>query len=271
MKNGYHSELSHLLRQLAKLPASIEIIPKCEMALQLIKDATDRLRRRVVEENGKNTRTTIDLYRNIIPAIYAEYIFFASVHNIETRKPPAGYTTELLEEERQKIHFFYTANSDFILYYKSGKQHLDLAYFALSYWRAEMHIDTLPYPADDPLYNPYTYKAAVFLAYQRLAAYIETLKTKNSAPGPRTDVYWSRSKTDLIELAYALYAGQVFNNGKATLSQIATMLENMLGVDLGNTSLRFQEILRRKDSTAFLAGLKERLENYMNNLHRKKN
>lgn len=79
-------------------------------------------------------------------------------------------------------------------------------------------------------------------------------------------ITWSASKTDLIELIYGLYANRVFNNGKTTIKEITHFFEEALGVKLGNTSLRFQEILRRKDSIAFLDQVRDALENYMNRI-----
>lgn len=83
-------------------------------------------------------------------------------------------------------------------------------------------------------------------------------------------ITWSASKTDLIELIYGLYANRVFNNGKTTIKEITLFFEEALGVKLGNTSLRFQEILRRKDSIAFLDQMRNALETYMTHIDDKK-
>lgn len=82
-------------------------------------------------------------------------------------------------------------------------------------------------------------------------------------------ITWSASKTDLIELIYGLYANRVFNNGKTTIKDITHFFEEALGMKLGNTSLRFQEILRRKDSVAFLDQVREALEAYMTRIDNK--
>jgi hypothetical protein len=79
-------------------------------------------------------------------------------------------------------------------------------------------------------------------------------------------INWTASKTDLIELIYGLYANRVFNNGKTTIKDITHFFEEVLGMKLGNTSLRFQEILRRKDSIAFLDQVRDALKNYMNRI-----
>lgn len=82
-------------------------------------------------------------------------------------------------------------------------------------------------------------------------------------------INWTASKTDLIELIYGLYANKVFNNGKCTIKSITHFFENALDIKLGNTSLRFQEILRRKDSVAFLNQLQESLEAYISRIQDK--
>ena len=76
-------------------------------------------------------------------------------------------------------------------------------------------------------------------------------------------IFWTASKTDLIELIYAIYATGACNHGKVQIKELTQLFEQLFGLPLGNTSLRFQEILRRKESTAFLSVLKTRLELYI--------
>lgn len=76
-------------------------------------------------------------------------------------------------------------------------------------------------------------------------------------------ILWTASKTDLIELIYAIYASGACNHGKVKIKELTLLFERLFGLHLGNTSLRFQEILRRKETTAFLSALKERLELYI--------
>jgi hypothetical protein len=94
-----------------------------------------------------------------------------------------------------------------------------------------------------------------------------------SHPLPETgeppSVNWTLSKTDLIELIYALHSGGAFNKGTASIAQISRFFESVLHIQLGNTSMTFQEILRRKDSTAFLERLKEKLEEHIEKIDEK--
>jgi hypothetical protein len=85
----------------------------------------------------------------------------------------------------------------------------------------------------------------------------------------RPALNWTLSKTDLIELIYALHSSGAFNKGTATIAQITRFFESILSIQLGNTSMVFQEILRRKDSTAFLERLKKKLEEHITNIDEK--
>ena len=97
---------------------------------------------------------------------------------------------------------------------------------------------------------------------------IESLPAFDPTINPQS-LQWTASKTSLIELIYALYAAGVFNKGKSTIKDITVFFENVLAIQLGNTSLRFQEILRRKESTAFLTELKHKLELYIERIDEK--
>lgn len=91
----------------------------------------------------------------------------------------------------------------------------------------------------------------------------EYLNQPTVTAGETPALNWTLSKTDLIELIYALHSGGAFNKGTATIAQIVRFFESTLQIQLGNTSMTFQEILRRKDSTAFLERLKEKLEEHI--------
>lgn len=102
---------------------------------------------------------------------------------------------------------------------------------------------------------------------------MENLLQSNAFPQPEylseekiPGINWTASKTDLIELIYGLYANKAFNHGKITIKAITHFFESTMDVKLGNTSLRFQEILRRKDSVAFLDQIRESLELYISRI-----
>ena len=105
---------------------------------------------------------------------------------------------------------------------------------------------------------------------------IENILQSNASPNAENvseqslpDLNWTASKTDLIELIYALYANKTFNHGKVTIKAITHFFESTLDIKLGNTSLTFQEILRRKDSIAFLDQIRASLKLYISRIDEK--
>ena len=111
---------------------------------------------------------------------------------------------------------------------------------------------------------------------ERLKEYLLTVmeQTKASWTGQlshheRLPLLWTTGKTDLIELIYSLHAEGAFNNGRITIKEIVAYFEEAFAVKLGNTSVTFQEILRRKEYTNFLDRLKNKLLAHINRIEQK--
>ncbi|NUY81919.1 RteC domain-containing protein [Flavobacterium sp. MAH-1] len=63
---------------------------------------------------------------------------------------------------------------------------------------------------------------------------------------------WTAPKVALVELLYALHTEGVFNNGRATLHEIAGFMETAFKIELGQYHRVFFEIRARKnDRTRF--------------------
>jgi hypothetical protein len=74
---------------------------------------------------------------------------------------------------------------------------------------------------------------------------------------------WTARKTDLIELLYALDAAGCFNDGNASLNQIATCFENVFNIDLSHFPRDFYEMRIRLDQMPFIDKLKNLLKKRM--------
>ncbi len=77
-------------------------------------------------------------------------------------------------------------------------------------------------------------------------------------------LFWTGSKTDLVELLYALHASEFINGGTVDIKEMASHFEHFYNVDLGNYYHTFIEIRSRKTSrTRFLDRLIELLQQRM--------
>jgi len=86
-------------------------------------------------------------------------------------------------------------------------------------------------------------------------------------PSNSSSIVWTGNKTDLVELIYALHLAGVFNNGKADVKLIATCLQQVFNIDLGNYYDLFQNIrMRKTGQLKFLDNMKAMLMKKMDEM-----
>ena len=88
-----------------------------------------------------------------------------------------------------------------------------------------------------------------------------TLKTT----GKRFQIKWPGDKSDLVELAYALYVYMRARGSRVTIGELANWFEEAFGISLSRYSHRFAEIKMRKSTrpSKFLDALVEEFLNYV--------
>lgn len=132
------------------------------------------------------------------------------------------------------------------------------------------------------LYDPMN-EEILLPSYSELLKRIERLEKhcfSESIPGRGPDpnailllpLSWTASKADMVELINSLQAGGVFNHGKTGIKEIAETFQKLFKIDLGNYYNVFNEIrLRKKNRTALLDHLKEKIIQKMDSLDEKLN
>lgn len=205
----------------------------------------------------KDDNLLIKLNKEIFPPIYAEHFYYIYLHNMELNKPIGSELKSYLEKHQLFIENYFASHHDFLRYYRSGKTELDRTYFGPDPIENTLFLDEALPVAKSIQVNGWSLLVSRAIAFERLLCYI--MDTLNMIDGKHyiendkmPGMEWTGSKTDLVELVYAFYAAGAFDNGKSTISELIRYIEKLFGVNLGNTSMTFQEILRRKDSTAFL-------------------
>lgn len=87
---------------------------------------------------------------------------------------------------------------------------------------------------------------------------METIISPNTMLSSK--LFWTGSKTNLIELIYALDSSGAINSGTADIKEMAAVCEQIFNIDLGNYYHTFVEIRARKyNKTKFIDKLKESL------------
>jgi hypothetical protein len=154
------------------------------------------------------------------------------------------------------LEAFMSKNQEFYRYILSNAVHLDEKYFMRVPAKRRAGIDEKSStPQDIFLSN--------ILCNEQLKGYlikaIQKIELPISTP-VNSALTWTGSKTDLIELIYALQAVGVFNKESADVKQIATHFEIVFNVTLGNYYRVFQEIrIRKTGQVNFINQLKDGL------------
>ena len=263
-----------LFDSLSQNEAQSNLILRANSAVVIIKPSLVQLQVFCRMLSGSDEKLLIKLNKEIEPPVYAEHFYYTYLHNMELNKPIGSELKPYLEKHQLFIENYFASHHDFMRYYRSGKTELDQAYFGPDPVENILFLDeALPVEKEVQI-NGWSLLVARAIAFERMLCFImDTLNMidgkhfieKDSLPG----MEWTGSKTDLVELIYAFYAAGVLDNGKPTISEHIRYIEKLFGINLGNTSMTFQEILRRKQSTVFLDKLKSKLEMHMTRIEEK--
>lgn len=272
-------DYSKLTRRLDEwMQQETSLLIRTENAVGLITKSIQSLKEMVKEKGYPDEETEIKMNKEIIPLFFAQLIFYTSLHHIEIGKPVVSKKAQrkFYRNELYRIEDFFNQHREFIRYYRSGNTHHDAEYFTRQHERPDLLLDISFLLWDGLFCTSWSYKIAMLLGMERLKQYLLAVmeQTKSSwtnelLSSQHPPLLWTASKTDLIEMIYSWHAAGVFNNGKITIKEIVTCIEEMFSIKLGNTSTTFQEILRRKEYTNCLDKLKNALLMHVNRIEEK--
>ncbi|MBV4358791.1 RteC domain-containing protein [Pinibacter aurantiacus] len=230
----------------------------------------EQLRLKIAAYTFLNQEEEINFFKEIKPRFCSKLIYYLKVYRIETRRPTGSNDTQLkyLHKELGRLTHFFDNNLDFYQYYRSGATYLDEKYFLRGNQDIFLTLDSFHFDSDFNFSTSHDFKVAKIHAHELLRIYlnaaVEDLERKDEPPKstftPKQPLQWTAPKAALIELLYALQSAGAFNNGATDVKQVASYLEQVFNIDLGNYYRTLQELRIRKESrTAYLELLIEKL------------
>lgn len=206
----------------------------------------------------------IEFFKEIKPRIFSILIFHKErirlVSNVPTGK---CLSLKFYEDELLKISHNHIADSKFYSYYKGLSNNFDVLYFTRKTKKCILETDSSLIGFDKRVSTCYDYKIATILANEELILYIENkikkIKYKNKAKNKavkrifdiQSNLKWTGSKTELIELVYALHFANVINNGNSEIKDAARVLGKCFNMDITDNLYRtFKDIKNRKSSNS---------------------
>lgn len=241
---------------------------KCsQLSIEVCLKAVNKLKNLILKHKFKNQNEEIKFFKETKPKFLVPLIYHLKIYKIESRKPNGSneIRRKFLLNELDKLKHYFDSNLDFYRYYRTQSNYLDHKYFLRGKYDIRLTVDSFFFEADERVSTSHDFKVAKILAHDRLQVYLEeelsNLDRKEtsmiSQDVPKVKLYWTESKTALIELIYALHSQGAIDNGKADIKDIAALFEHYFGVELGDYYRTFLEIrVRKTGRTKFIDSLK---------------
>lgn len=178
-----------------------------------------------------------------------------------------------LPRQRKHIHLILDkfeahklSEIEFVKYYRHKSTRYDHIYFVRGINSIDIS-NNINHFIDPEFSTSHDDKVAKIMAYDLLVTYFkkELLKLKsqknissNNTTPPITQTFsWTASKTDLVELLYAINATGAVQNGNIDLKILAQICESLFNIKLGNFYKTYGEIKAREgERTKFLDSMR---------------
>ena len=250
---------------------SLQVVEQCASLLQI---NLKKIRENVILNGFGSTQEEIHFFKNTKPRIFAKLIYCTKKFGIANKRHRGCIQSQknYLNKEIVLLQEYINDNSEFQMYLRRGGTELDKYYFIRNPENIRVHQSNLYCITDEEFSTSHDTIVATLIAFEDLIQYLQIeiskIEDKNliESVAPEkllnSKLNWTGSKTNLIELIYALQSSGSINGGAADIKGIALMLERVFNIDLGNYYHTFIEIRSRKSNpTKFIDNLKESLIN----------
>ncbi len=217
----------------------------------------------------KSVEEEIYFFKELKSRLTSKYIYYHKIIEIESNAPPTNKKLKVkyYKEVITDCHLASKKDNEFYKYYRSGFIHNDHLYFTRSGTKQTINKHITRIFIDVKRCSLYDYNVATILANDKLSEYYEEkieLINKN-VNMKQSNLNWTGSKVDLVELVYALHNSKIVNSGNVDVKELAVSLGKMFNVDIEDNIYRFyQDIKSRKIvKTKFLNTIAENLNQKM--------
>jgi len=218
-----------------------------------------------------SVREEIQFFKELKTKIVSKLIFQQTILKIETKLPPTKKKKKKhYEKELGNIYEYGMNNKEFYEYYRSKGSYKDEEYFVRKQYKNLWDNCSL-INFDSKLCTSHDFIYATFIANEMLEGYLEKkleeINGKCSLSNPAiSNLNWTATKVDLIELVYALQLSGAVNGGNIDIKELAICFGKMLNIDIEDNLYRaYLDIKSRKTiQTKFLNTIKENLNRKLN-------
>ena len=210
------------LNKLSKLKENIKIAKLCIQQLRI-----------VIRESGfSSKREEITFFKYQKPYVQGRLNFFLKLNTFLLEFPEVGIIKQrnFINKELSKLEIKKSHHIQFVKYYKLDEYILDHIYFLRGKNQSDLFIDMNYHCEDLDFSTSHDHLATKIITRDLLLKFyakeLERLNSKDPnivieevKPAIFRDLSWNGSKTDLIELVYALHTSGVIRNGKPEIKK----------------------------------------------------
>mgnify|MGYP000042618023 FL=1 len=216
----------------------------------------------------------IYFFKNQKPELLGRLLYFYKIYRIETQCPTGSNEVIRLyiNKELDSLTYFFNRNLDFYQYYRSHSTIHDEHYFLRGRTDIRLCTDSAQFDKDPNFSTGYDYKVAKILANEMLRIYLNKRLQKLECDSYIEDkqtvttkipIRFTGKKNALIELGYALVSSGDINHGNIEIKEFMKYLSSIFNIDLGGYYDAYISMKERKDQTAYLNLLAEKLSKRM--------
>ena len=247
-----------------------DILQRLKNSSRTILNSISRLKNFIASYNFIDINDEINFFKNIKPEFSSKLIFYQKAYKLQLYLP-IGHVQDIKNyylKELQKISEYLSDNKELLSYYRSNSTLFDEIYFVRKKSDSWLLLSLDDYETDLEFTTFYDHKISKIIAFDFLSEFInesivnidQKSELRKAKPADTSDLVWTGSKVALVELLYALQSAGSFNNGSIGIKNLASELQSLFNVDMGNYYRVFQEMRIRKSSrTSFMDQLKDRL------------
>ncbi|TVZ60383.1 RteC protein [Flavobacteriaceae bacterium MAR_2010_105] len=250
---------------------SEQSISYCKLTLQQLRACREK-------HPFEDKQSEIEFYKHIKPKVLSYLIFYIKRLHIESKRPKEGTKEEIRHLKKYIAEFqnYFYNNLEFYHYYKSGSTNLDEQYFLNINKTIRLNLEAFHFFTDEQFSSSHDTSVATIMAFTRLIEYLKNEIHQLENPHhqmPSINPYqnesqlnWTGSYREFVELTYALYTSGRINNGNLDIKVLALSMQNLFNLKNNDFYHTFGELKGRKiNRTKFLDTLKESLIKYMDN------
>lgn len=255
-----------------------DILYKAETGIIHVEKCIKEIQQEVINNEFSSNTEEIYFFKHVKPQIFSKLIYYVKLFTIESKRPRSSNKTQVkyFNTQIEKLQSYFNDNLEFYNYYRRGATSMDEQYFIRGNSDLRLPPDSFHYLIDDQFSTCQDNTVATIMAFDMLIVYLRQeigkleINAENTMLKPMNEpskLFWTGSKTELIEIIYAFHSSSVINSGTVDIKEMASYFEYIFNIDLGNYYHTFIEIRARKNSkTKFLDKLIDLLNQRMDAL-----